>query len=355
MMSPIIECVPNFSEGRNVEVINQIVAAISSVADTKILHVDSGYAANRTVVTFVGPPEAVVESAFRGARVASELIDMQQHQGEHPRFGAIDVLPLIPLRGISMDRVILLARSLAKRIAQELRIPTYCYADAAFTEKKRDLAFCRQGEYEGLSAKMKKTEEKPDYAPEHLNIRSGACAVGARNILIAYNVNLNTTSARLAHEVAMDIRESGRPLFSADGCKQYHSDGSLKRIPGTLSSVKAIGWYIDDFKQAQVSINITNISRTPLHVVFEEVVKMAQMRGMRVTGSEIVGLVPLHSILEAGEYYLQKQGHQTKPTEKELIHVASLSLGLNDVCSFSAQEKIIEYAMCKHDDKFISQ
>ncbi len=339
-MEQILECVPNFSEGQNKQVIASIVDAIASVDEVQVLHTDSNEAANRTVVTFVGMPKAVVEAAFRAVQKASELIDMQKHKGEHPRFGATDVLPLIPIKGITMDEAVKLARELAQRIGNELNISVYCYENAAFRHERKSLAYCRKGEYEALATKMQTADGKPDFGPETLNVRSGAIAVGARNILIAYNVNLNTLSAELAGEVAADVRESGRIVRRADG--------SSERVPGTLSSVRAIGWYIRDFRQAQVSINITDVEKAPLHKVFDEVQAKAQARGLRATGSEIVGLVPLACMLQAGKHYLQKQGLPTDVSEEELIWMTILSLGLNDVYAFRPEEKIIEYAMTRN-------
>jgi glutamate formiminotransferase / formiminotetrahydrofolate cyclodeaminase len=347
-MNRIIECVPNFSEGRNMDIINQIVAAIISVEQVKLLNIDPGKATNRTVVTFAGEPEAVIEAAFRGTQKAAEIIDMRKHTGEHPRFGATDVLPLIPIAGISMQETIEYAHKLGKRIGEELEIPVYCYADAAFIVQRKDLSFCRSGEYEGLKAKIAAPEGKPDFGKAVFNEKSGAIAVGARDFLIAYNVNLNTTSTRRANAIAFDVREKGR--FKREGntitgkiIKDEHNNPVS--IPGTLKSVKAIGWYIEEFGIAQISMNLTDIIKTPLHIAFDEVCKKAEERGIRVTGSEIVGLVPLQSMLDAGKYFLRKQKRSIGISDKELIKIAIKSLGLNDLYDFKPEEKIIEYVM----------
>lgn len=347
-MNRIIECVPNFSEGRNMDIINQIVAAITSVETVKLLNIDPGKATNRTVVTFAGDPDSVIEAAFRGAKKASEIIDMSKHTGEHPRFGATDVLPLIPIAGITMEETVEYARKLAKRIGEELEIPVYCYANAAYNEPRRELSYCRSGEYEGLESKLSKPEWKPDFGPARMNIRSGAMAVGARDFLIAYNVNLNTTSTRRANAIAFDVREKGRPKREGDsitGKIVTDENGEQVFIPGTLKSVKAIGWFIEEFGVAQISMNLTNINVTPLHVAFDEVCKKADARGIRVTGSEIVGLVPLNSMLEAGRYFLRKQNRSVGVSDEELIKIAVKSLGLDDLYKFKPEEKIIEYVL----------
>lgn len=347
-MNRIIECVPNFSEGRNMDIINLIVAAITSVERVKLLNIDPGKATNRTVVTFAGDPDDVIEAAFRGAKKASEVIDMSKHGGEHPRFGATDVLPLIPISGITMDQTVEYARKLAKRIGEELEIPVYCYANAAFSEPRRELAYCRSGEYEGLASKLEKPEWKPDFGPARMNIRSGAIAVGARDFLIAYNVNLNTTSTRRANAIAFDVREKGRPKREGDsitGKIVTDENGEQVFIPGTLKSVRAIGWFIEEFGIAQISMNLTNINITPLHVAFDEVCRKADARGIRVTGSEIVGLVPLNSMLEAGRYFLKKQNRSVGVPDEELLKIAIKSLGLDDLYKFKPEEKIIEYVL----------
>ena len=333
-MNRILECVPNFSEGKDPEIIRQIAHAISSVANVKLLHVDSGKAANRTVITFAGEPEAVVEAAFRGAQKAAEVIDMTKHKGEHPRFGALDVCPLIPIAGVSMEETVVLARKLGKRMGEELNIHVYSYGYAAFTPERSNLAWCRSGEYEGLPQKIKQPDGKPDFGPADFNARTGASAVGARDILIAYNVNLNTTSVPVANAIAGEVREKGR---------WNKITGTY--IPGTLKTVKAIGWYIEDFGYAQVSMNLTNIQTSPLHVAFEEVRCKAELHGAKVTGSEIVGLVPLQSMLDAGTYFLQKEGKSTGVSPDALIDAAINALGLNQLYSFKPEEKIIEFAL----------
>lgn len=353
-MNRIIECVPNFSEGRNMDIINQIVAAITSVEKVKLLNIDPGKATNRTVVTFAGDPDDVIEAAFRGAKKASEVIDMSKHAGEHPRFGATDVLPLIPISGITMDETVEYARKLARRIGEELEIPVYCYANAAFTEPRRELAYCRSGEYEGLASKIEKPEWKPDFGLARMNVRSGAMAVGARDFLIAYNVNLNTTSTRRANAIAFDVREKGRPKREGDsitGKIVTDENGNQVYIPGTLKSVRAIGWFIEEFGIAQISMNLTNINITSLHVAFDEVCRKSEARGIRVTGSEIVGLVPLNSMLEAGRYFLRKQNRSVGVSDEELIKIAIKSLGLDDLYKFKPEEKIIEYVLEGNDGK----
>lgn len=353
-MTRIVECVPNFSEGRNMAVIDQIVAAITSVEKVKLLNIDPGKATNRTVVTFAGDPDDVIEAAFRGAKKAAEIIDMSKHMGEHPRFGATDVLPLIPVSGITMDETVEYARKLAKRIGEELEIPVYCYANAAYSESRRELAYCRSGEYEGLASKLEKPEWKPDFGPAKMNIRSGAMAVGARDFLIAYNVNLNTTSTRRANAIAFDVREKGRPKREGDsitGKVVTDEQGNTVYIPGTLKSVRAIGWYIEEFGVAQISMNLTNINITPLHIAFDEVSRKAEARGVRATGSEIVGLVPLNSMLEAGRYFLRKQNRSIGVSDDELIKIAVKSMGLDELYKFNPEEKIIEYVLEKDSGK----
>lgn len=347
-MAQIIECVPNFSEGNNQQVIDQIVASIASVESVKVLNVDPGKATNRTVVTFAGDPESVIEAAFRGARTATGLIDMSKHHGEHPRFGAIDVCPLIPISGISMEETVVYAHRLAERMGKELKIHVYCYGYAAIHEKRKELSYCRSGEYEGLPSKLSKPEWEPDFGPIAFNIRSGACAVGARDFLIAYNVNLNTTSTRRANAIAFDIREKGRIKRENDdptGKIILDNLGNPVTIPGSLKSVKAIGWYIEEFGICQISINLTDIHVTPLHIAFDEVCRKATDHGIRVTGSEIVGLVPLDSMLDAGRYFLKKQRRSTGLPDSELIRIAIKSLGLNELYTFNPKEKIIEYVL----------
>lgn len=353
-MKKIIECVPNFSEGRDMAVIGKITAEIESVDGVKLLDVDPGRATNRTVVTFVGEPEAVVEAAFRAVRKASELIDMRKHRGEHPRMGATDVCPLVPVANIDMEEVIAYAHRLAARIGEELDIPVFCYEQAAMKPVRRNLANCRSGEYEGLEDRLRREEWKPDFGPARFNARSGATAVGARDFLVAFNVNLNTTSTRRANAIAFDVREKGRvkrqghPLT---GKIMKDEKGDPIYIPGSLKEVKAIGWYIEEYGFAQISMNLTNISITPIHIAFDEVCRKASDRGVRVTGSELVGLVPLKAMLDAGRYFLAKQQRSLGVSDEELIAVAVKSLGLDEIKPFIAKEKIIEYMIENNDEK----
>lgn len=347
-MKKLIECVPNFSEGRNMAVIRQITAQIEQVEGVRLLDVDPGKATNRTVVTFVGEPEAVIEAAFLAVKKASELIDMRNHTGEHPRMGATDVCPLIPISGVTMEETVVYARRLAERIGKELSIPVYCYEYAAFAEERRNLANCRAGEYEGLQKKLSDPKWRPDFGPAAFNATAGATAVGARDFLVAYNVNLNTTSVRRANAVAFDIREKGRPKREGNqitGKTLKDEKGEDIYIPGTLKAVKAIGWFIEEYGIAQISINLTNLSITPVHVAFEEASKKALERGIRVTGSELVGLIPLKAMLDAGKYFLRKQQRSVGVSEEELIKIAVKSLGLNDLKPFDPKEKIIEYLL----------
>ena len=337
-MKQIVECVPNYSEGRDKSVIDAIVTAIGSVDGVKVLDVDPGEATNRTVVTFVGEPEPVCEAAFRGAAKAQELIDMRQHHGAHPRSGATDVLPLIPVAGITLEECAVLARGLAKRLFEELGIPCYCYEAAAFKPERKNLAVCRAGEYEALPEKMASEDRKPDFCGtwDAVAEKSGATNVGARNFLVAVNFNLNTTSTRRAMAVAFDVREKGRKNPSGEGW-----------IPGTLKGCKAIGWYIDEYGIAQVSMNITDIDATPLHIAFDEVCRAAAARGLRVTGAEIVGLVPKRVLIEAGEYYLAKQQRSLGISEAEIMKIAVKSMSLDDLKPFHPEEKVIEYLMAE--------
>lgn len=346
MSVQIIECVPNFSEGRDLSVIKQITGAIESVEGVTLLDVDPGKDTNRTVVTFVGLPEAVVEAAFRGVKKASELIDMSKHHGEHPRMGATDVCPLVPVSGISMEETVKYAHALAKRIGEELEIPVYCYENASFEEKRRNLAHCRAGEYEGLKDKVVKPEWKPDFGPARFNVRSGATAVGARDFLVAFNINLNTTSTRRANAIAFDVRERGRVKREGNpvtGKIVKDQNGKPLMVSGSLKEVKAIGWYIEEYGVAQISMNLTNISVTPVHVAFDEVCNKAADRGIRVTGSELVGLVPLKAMLDAGRYFLEKQQRSVGVPDSELIKIAVKSMGLDEINPFNPEEKIIEY------------
>ena len=347
----IIECVPNFSEGRNKEVIKQITDEVERVKGVKLLDVDPGEATNRTVVTFVGEPQQVVEAAFRCVKKAAQLIDMRQHHGAHPRMGATDVCPLIPVAGITLEECARLARQLAERIAAELKVPCYCYEAAAATPERKNLAVCRKGEYEGLPERMTAQTEAPDYgarAWDEQLARTGCTAVGARDFLIATNFNLNTTSTRRANAIAFDVREKGRPQReggSPVGKPMKDADGNPIMIPGTLKSTKAIGWFIDEYGIAQVSMNITDINVTPLHVAFDEVCRCAQNRGIRVTGTEIVGLIPKRTLLEAGIYFLKKQNRSTGIPEEDILKIAIKSMGLDDLKPFNPREKVIEYLL----------
>ena len=348
MEKKIIECVPNFSEGRDMGIIKQITDVIESVEGVKLLDVDPGKDTNRTVVTFVGRPEAVSEAAFRSVKKASEIIDMSKHHGEHPRMGATDVCPFVPVSGITMEETVLYARKVAERIGNELAIPVYCYENAAYEEERRNLASCRSGEYEGLGKKLSDPAWKPDFGPAVFNVRSGATAVGVRDFLVAFNVNLNTTSVRRANAIAYDVREKGRPEKEGDtvsGKIIKDENGEKVMIPGSLKSVKAIGWYIEEYGIAQISMNLTNISVTPVHIAFDEVCQKADTRGVRVTGSELVGLIPLKSLLDAGRYFLGKQQRSSGVSDEELIKIAIKSMGLNDIHQFKPEEKIIEYVM----------
>ena len=351
MENRIVECVPNFSEGRDKHVIAQITEAIEAAGGVKLLDVDPGEATNRTVVTFVGSPEAVVEAAFQGVKRAAELIDMRKHKGAHPRMGATDVLPLIPIAGITLEECAALSRKLAERIADELHIPTYCYEAAAFTPERRNLAVCRAGEYEALPEKLAHKESAPDFGARPYDegvARTGATTVGARDFLIAVNFNLNTTSTRRANAIAFDVREKGRPVREGNpitGKIVKDAEGNPVMQPGTLKATKAIGWFIEEYGIAQVSMNITNISTTPLHVAFDEVCRKADARGVRVTGTEIVGLVPKRALVEAGKYFLRKQHRSVGISEQEIVRIAIKSMGLDDLKPFHPEEKVIEYLL----------
>lgn len=348
MTEPLVECVPNFSEGRDPAIIGRITDAIQSVEGVKLLDVDPGRATHRTVVTLVGPPPQVVEAAVRAARVAAELIDMSRHKGEHPRFGAMDVCPLVPVAGISMDETVAYAHELARRLGEEVGLSIYCYEHAARQDDRRNLAAVRAGEYEGLKEKLADPLWQPDFGPAEFNPRSGATAVGARNFLVAYNINLNTTSTRRANAIAFDVREKGRKKRDGNpltGPVVRDEDGREVWIPGTLLRVKAIGWFIAEYGTAQISMNLTDIATTPIHVAFDEVCRAAAVRGIRVTGSELVGLVPLQAMLEAGRYFLRKQQRSVGIPDGDLVRQAVRSLGLDELGKFEPGKKIIEYAM----------
>ena len=353
----IVECVPNFSEGRDMNVIRQITDEIEGVKGVKLLDVDPGEATNRTVVTFVGEPADVVEAAFRAVKKAGQLIDMRQHHGAHPRIGATDVLPIVPVSGITLEECAEISRQLAKRIADELNIPCYCYEAAAFTPERQNLAICRKGEYEGIAERINDYAEAPDFGRRPFDeqvARTGCTVVGARDFLIAVNFNLNTTSTRRANAIAFDVREKGRPMREGNpivGKKLLNADGTPMMKPGTLKCTKAIGWYIDEYGIAQVSMNITNINVTPLHKAFDEVCRCAQNRGVRVTGTEIVGLVPERTLLEAGRYFLKKQQRSAGIPKRDILNIAIKSFGLSDLKEFKPEEKIIEYVMAEGEEK----
>ncbi len=353
-MQRLIECVPNFSEGRDPKVLEAIQAAVSSVDGVTLLGVDPGKATHRTVFTFAGEPEAVVEAAVRAARRGSELIDMARHRGEHPRFGALDVCPLVPIAGVSMEETVEYARTLAKRLGEEVGLTVFCYERAALRPERRNLADVRRGEYEGLEKRLADPAWQPDFGPAKFQPRSGATAVGARDFLIAYNVNLNTTSTRRANAIAFDVREKGRQKRKGDpltGELVRDDRGQVVWEPGTLKAVKAIGWFIEEYGVAQISMNLTDISVTPLHVAFDEVCAKAAERGVRVTGSEVVGLVPLRTLLDAGRYFLAKQQRSLGVPDAELIKIAVKSMGLDELGPFDPQERVIEYVLAKGSPK----
>lgn len=356
-MKKLIECVPNISEGRDMNIINQVTAEIEKVEGVKLLDVDPGATTNRTVITFVGEPDNVCEAAYRVIKKASELIDMRNHHGDHPRFGATDVCPLVPVSNITMEETVEYARALAARVGNELNIPVYCYESAATSEERRNLANCRAGEYEALAERIGTERWKPDFGPtvfdDHV-ATTGATAVGARDFLIAINYNLNTTSTRRANAIAFDVREKGRPMRTGNKVTDKpvkDENGNVVMIPGTLKGTKAIGWFIEEYGIAQVSMNITNISLTPVHVCFEEVCKKAAERGIRVTGCEIVGLVPKKVLMEAGRYYLAKQNRSLGVSEEEIMKIAIKSMGLDDLKPFDPKEKVIEYLIEDHSAK----
>ena len=361
MQKRIVECVPNFSEGRNMETIKQITDVIEASKGVKLLDVDPGEATNRTVVTFVGEPEAVCDAAVKAIKRATELIDMRQHKGAHPRMGACDVCPLIPVSGITLEECAELARALAKRISEETNVPTYCYEAAAFTPERRNLAVCRAGEYEALPEKMMDEKRKPDFGARPYDegvAKTGATAVGARDFLVAVNYNLNTTSTRRANAIAFDVREKGRPMREGNpitGKIMKDENGNTIMKPGTLKACKAIGWFIEEYGIAQVSMNMTNLSVTPLHVAFDEVCRAADARGVRVTGAEIVGLVPKSALVDAGRHFLRKQNRSTGLPERELVRIAIESMGLGNLKPFNPEEKVVEYILEADEQKGVKK
>lgn len=341
----LVECVPNFSEGRDLNIIKQITDEIEKVDGVRLLDVDPGKATNRTVVTFVGHPKAVIEAAYQAIKKASELIDMSKHSGEHPRMGATDVCPLIPISGITMEETAAYAHELGKRVGESLQIPVFMYEAAATSPDRQNLAIIRAGEYEGMAAKLKDPKWHPDYGTNTFNERAGATVIGARDFLVAYNVNLNTTSVRRANSVAFDVRENGRIKTDANGKNVLDASGEPIRIPGACKSVKAIGWYIEEYGIAQISMNLTNINETPLHIAFDACCQSAQGRGLRVTGSELVGLVPKSVLIDAGKHFLKQQKRSVGISEKELIHIAVRTLGLDELSPFDPSKKVIEYLL----------
>lgn len=357
-MQQLIECVPNFSEGVNLSVIKEITHEIESIEGVRLLNVDPGKATNRTVVTFVGTPQAVINAAFLAIKKAGELIDMSKHKGEHPRMGATDVCPLIPIANISMEETAKWAQKLGERVGKELQIPVYLYESAQANKQRSNLSVIRAGEYEGFFKKIKLPEWKPDFGPGEFDAKRGATVIGARDFLVAYNVNLNTTSTRRANSVAFDVREAGRVKREGDpinGKIVTDATGNPVSIPGTLKSVKAIGWFIEEYGVAQISMNLTNINVTPLHIAFDEVCKKSTERGIRVTGSELVGLVPLKCLTDAGRFFLKKQQRSTGVSEKELIKIAIKTMGLDELAPFKPEERVIEYLLKeKTDSKLVS-
>jgi len=347
-MEQLIECVPNFSEGLDLSIIKQITDECEKIDGIKLLNVDPGKTTNRTVVTFVGNPQAVIDAAFNAIKKAGELIDMSKHKGEHPRMGATDVCPLIPIKNISLQQTAIYAQKLAKRVGEELNLPIYLYEEAQTNKKRSNLSEIRAGEYEGYFKKILLPEWKPDFGPQIFDEKRGATVIGARDFLVAYNINLNTTSTRRANSIAFDVREAGRVLRDGDpitGKVILKADGSPKSIPGSLKSVKAIGWYIQEYGVCQISMNLTNINITPIHIAFDEVVKKASERGIRVTGSELIGLIPLKGMLDAGKYFLNKQKRSVGVSESELIKIAVKSMGLDELAPFNPEERIIEYVL----------
>jgi len=358
-MRQLIECVPNFSEGRDMSVVKQITDEIEKVEGVKLLDVDPGAATNRTVVTFVGTPNEVIEAALVAIKKAAEVIDMRHHKGEHPRFGATDVCPFVPVANITMEETVEYARKLAKRVGEELGIPVFCYENAAFTDVRKNLANCRSGEYEALPERISTKEWKPDFGPNEFTdwvAGSGVTAVGARDFLVAFNVNLNTTSTRRANAIAFDVRERGRTKREGNpitGKIVKDENGKPVMIPGSLKCVKGIGWFIEEYGVAQISMNLTNISVTPVHIAYDEVWKKAETRGIRVTGSELVGLIPLEAMLEAGRYFLRKQKRSVGIDNDELLKIAIKSMGLDDLKPFNPKERIIEYLLEEGKDKLV--
>ena len=351
----IVECVPNFSEGRDRSVIDRIAAAMAGVDGVSLLDVDPGAATNRTVMTLVGSPEAVVEGAFQGIREAAALIDMRRHSGAHARMGATDVCPFVPVSGITMDQCAELARRLGRRVGDELGIPVYLYEHAASRPERRNLADVRAGEYEGLAKKLADPGWAPDFGPAELNATSGATVIGARKFLIAYNVNLNTRSRKLAHDIALDVREAGRLARDAAGKLVRDADGKKQRQPGRLPATKAVGWYIEEYQRAQVSINLVDFDVTPPHSAFDVIAEEAEKRGLRVTGSELVGLIPLEAVLRAGRHYLAKQGQSLGLPERQIVETAVQSLGLREISEFDPDEKIIEYRLAREAASLVSR
>jgi glutamate formiminotransferase / formiminotetrahydrofolate cyclodeaminase len=356
-MKQLIECVPNFSEGRDLSIIKQITDVICSVQGVVLLNVDPGYDTNRTVVTFAGEPGPVVEAAFLAVKCASEIIDMRHHSGEHPRFGATDVCPLVPVSNITMEETVVYARALAKRVGDELAIPVFCYEFAAFEEKRRSLANCRSGEYEGLPKKLRSLDWKPDFGPAAFNERAGAVAIGARNFLIAYNINLDTTSVAIANAIAVEVRESGTIKREGDpitGTIIRDEHGNPIRIPGRLKKVRAIGWFIKEYGVAQISMNLIDIAETPIHVAFVEVCERAQDKGVKVTGSELIGMVPLQALIDAGKYFARQHHRSSGVPDRELINIAVKSLGLDELAPFDPEKRVIEYVLDNSTDRLIN-